>query len=607
MARSFLGLLFDSKPASNYILIWTKQAGVPNEKAQKLSKYFQSVDAATKYAEKVGSKAETYFGIGLASESLSFNQRVEAHKVAGVPGLWIDIDYLSPGVHKKRHLPANEAEALWLVESMPLEPSILIHSGHGFQAYWLFPKVIDTSVGESRFYLADLSERWQYYCKALASMKGWDVDSTFDLSRVFRVANTLNLKDTENPVKVEIRSTSEKRYAPDEIEAALEKASVTIGAPSIDATDRRATKRTLAASSDFKLDPDAEPPKAKFQALLDHEPNFKSSWEHKRTVGDGTPSSYDCSIATLAFNVGWSDQEIVDLCIAHRRKYDYDLKLRADYYRRTLAAAKTPGDRIKSVRKVERSAPTEGSKSTKREKKSKEQIDAENAGPEIVPSDDRETNLQVVSEGLGTEVTRIVKYLSDPPQYVICFKGGKEVEVKPIAFVSQAPMRMVIAVALNRNLAKIKTHAWEHLSDCMFAAIEEVEPGEETTHLGAVAHYLHKFLQSGYNPDLVDESQHDRALRGKPAHLAGSCCVDIDAMIRFAQTEFNLKLDKATVIQRLMRLGCTNQKRSLRKGQQVTSRKFWVIPDKFIEDHQLLVNAEAEILEGEKEEELRAN
>lgn len=598
MARSFLGLLFDSKPASDHILIWTKQPGVPDKKAQKVSKYFQTVDSATRYAEKVGSEVETYFGFGLASEALPSNQRVKAHEVAGVPGFWIDIDYLSPGVHKKRNLPKDEAEALTLVEGMPLEPSLLVHSGHGFQAYWLFPEVIDTTNGESRIYLADLSERWQHYCKALAGTKGWDVDSTFDLARVFRVAGTLNLKDTANPVKVELRSTSTERYSPETIDRALEKQSITISASS---TDRRAIKRTLAAEAEFKLDPDAEPPRAKFQALLDNDPRFKLSWEHKRAeFTDDSLSSYDCSLATIAFNSGWKDQEIVDLCIAHRRQYNADLKLRVDYYKRTLAAAKTPGERVQGTRKIERAATT-------RQKKTQAQIEEENAIPEDEPSEDANTNLEVVSEAFEIRIIRIIKYLSDPPQYVIFLEGGKEIEVKPIVFMNQASMRVTMAVAVNRKIPKMKPSRWEHLSDCMFSAMTEVEPGEETTHLGAIAHYLHKFLRSHYKPEFIEESQHDRAMRGMPAHLAGACCVDMDALIRFVQTEFNQRLDKSTVIQRLMRLGCTNEKRSLRKGQVVTSRMFWVVPDKFIVDRQLLLNAEAEILEGEREEELRAN
>jgi hypothetical protein len=138
----------------------------------------------------------------------------------------------------------------------------------------------------------------------------------------------------------------------------------------------------------------------------------------------------------------------------------------------------------------------------------------------------------------------------------------------------------------------------------MFAAMEEVEPGEETTHLGAVSHYLDRYLRVLYKPELPGESQHDRALLGKPAKIAGFCCFDMDFLLKFVQTEFNQRPDKSTVIQRLMRLGCRAEKKSLRKGQNVTSRNLWVVPEKFIEDRELLFNTEAQLLEDEREERL---
>jgi hypothetical protein len=599
MARSFLGLLFESKPKESYILIWTK------EEAQKLSKWFQNVDSATKYAHKAGSKADTYFGIGLASEALEKYERVPADKVAGLPGLWIDIDYKAPLVHKKEHIPDTEADALWLVEQMPLEPSLLVHSGHGFQAYWQFPKVVNVESGEQRIYLADLSERWQGYCKAVAATRGWDVDSTFDLARVFRIPETYNLKDKEHPVKVDLRYVAEHRYEASQLEAALERKSVAIGAPLVDLSNKRSAKKQLATDAAFKLDPDAEPPANKFKALYANDERFQRSWDHQRNEWrDTSPSSYDCSLATLAYNAGWNDQDIVNLLIAHRRKYDIDLKLRVDYYARTLAEAKFADDVPKKI-KTAAKQPAKAVKQTeaKREKRTAAEIKEENEPPADEASDNKESNLAVVSEAFQISISRIVKYLSDPPQYVICLTGGKEIEVKPMVFMSQQVMRTTLAIAVNRKIPKMKPGRWDHLSDCMFAAIDEVQPGEETTHLGSISHYLYKFLRVHYKPDFPEESQHDRAFRGNPAKLAGKCCIEIDSFLRFVTQEFGQKLDKATVSQRLMRLGCVKEKRSLRKGKEVTSRPFWIIPDEFITDHELLFNAEAELLEGEESEE----
>jgi len=93
------------------------------------------------------------------------------------------------------------------------------------------------------------------------------------------------------------------------------------------------------AVGDLRLDPDAMPDQGKLVALMENSPKFKRSLQKKRTNfknGDQSPSVYDLSIAAYAMQSQWSDQEIVDLLIMNRRRWGLDLKLRADYYKRTL-------------------------------------------------------------------------------------------------------------------------------------------------------------------------------------------------------------------------------------------------------------------------------
>ena len=86
--------------------------------------------------------------------------------------------------------------------------------------------------------------------------------------------------------------------------------------------------------------PDAEPPSELLDALLDLHPKFKDPWDRNRPdIPDQSPSAYDMSLATLTAIAGWSDQEIVDLLIAWRRKHGIEAKLRKDYYDTTLRKA----------------------------------------------------------------------------------------------------------------------------------------------------------------------------------------------------------------------------------------------------------------------------
>lgn len=95
------------------------------------------------------------------------------------------------------------------------------------------------------------------------------------------------------------------------------------------------------ASETLDLNPKANPPFEKFDLLLEVEPRCRLSWEHNRAdLADQSQSAYDQSLANFAAMAGWTGQEIADLIIANRRKHSADLKLRRDYYRRTIANAR---------------------------------------------------------------------------------------------------------------------------------------------------------------------------------------------------------------------------------------------------------------------------
>jgi len=86
------------------------------------------------------------------------------------------------------------------------------------------------------------------------------------------------------------------------------------------------------------IDPSAEPPGTKLMAL-NAKKGFKETWEHKRdTKGweNASQSGYDFAIGRYAQEAGWSDQEICNLLIAHRRHHDAGRLDRLDYYQRTI-------------------------------------------------------------------------------------------------------------------------------------------------------------------------------------------------------------------------------------------------------------------------------
>jgi hypothetical protein len=93
------------------------------------------------------------------------------------------------------------------------------------------------------------------------------------------------------------------------------------------------------ATPTLTLDPNASLNQEAFDKLYRENERFRLSWErHRIDLKDSSPSGYDFSLAGFTVRAGWSDQEIVNMLIVHRRKHNSDLKLdNRQYYERTLA------------------------------------------------------------------------------------------------------------------------------------------------------------------------------------------------------------------------------------------------------------------------------
>lgn len=136
------------------------------------------------------------------------------HSAIAIPGFWADID-CQEGSHKEKHLPTLE-EAKAFLQGLSIRPSIVVCSGGGLHAYWLFENPWSIKNNEERNRASALLRHFQAKLREQISEKGWSLDSTADLARFLRVPGTLNHK-TDPPKKVEIvefhqnrRYTSEK-------------------------------------------------------------------------------------------------------------------------------------------------------------------------------------------------------------------------------------------------------------------------------------------------------------------------------------------------------------------------------------------------------------
>ena len=144
---------------------------------------------------------------------------------------------------------------------------------------------------------------------------------------------TLNAKDPADVRPVRLVHADGPRHEPSAFGAHIVAAE-----PRSQRTPTRGGKQQ---AQTFELDPEALPPAEKWQALQASDPRVLLSWSREREdFQDQSPSTYDLSLAAFAVRAEWADQEIVDLLIAGRREHGDKLKLRVDYYERTIRHAR---------------------------------------------------------------------------------------------------------------------------------------------------------------------------------------------------------------------------------------------------------------------------
>ena len=129
-AGAFLSALFGhSVKADQRVAVWTKRdRGVA---------FFASPTDAAEYAVGRAATSDGHFGVGLYRPGI-LRGRGSADDVVAIPGVWADIDIADGEAHAAKTLPPSEADGARLLARFELQPSVMVASGHGLHAYWLF-------------------------------------------------------------------------------------------------------------------------------------------------------------------------------------------------------------------------------------------------------------------------------------------------------------------------------------------------------------------------------------------------------------------------------------------------------------------------------------
>lgn len=123
--------------------------------------------------------------------------RAKADDISRLSAVWADIDFKETGVQS----PENASGLVDLLSDLiGVEPTAVVHSGHGLQPYW----AIDPAEDYTQEQAAGVLARWGQFVRWVAASQDGEVDSVFDLPRIFRAPGSVNFKDADNPVATSV-------------------------------------------------------------------------------------------------------------------------------------------------------------------------------------------------------------------------------------------------------------------------------------------------------------------------------------------------------------------------------------------------------------------
>jgi septum formation topological specificity factor MinE len=547
-ASKFLDVLFGEKEDKGHILIW--ELG----DTAKESHWFKDHKLAANFVEEEQRPLNIYVGVGLSPKNYKINERCPGSEVIAIPGFWLDLDVADPIAHGKGNLPPNMSDARKFLGTFPIDPTIVINSGHGLQAWWLFKEPWYFDSPEERDEAAYMAKRFIYTWKDRAKRKNWNIDSVHDLARVMRVPGTRNHKHTPVDVKM-IHCDPKTRYNVSHIEQYL-----------IENVPKAKVEHGFLG--DIVLDEDANPPTEKLLALIDNSPTFEKTLRHKRKDMEGlSPSEYDMSLANMAIAAGWTPQEVVNLLIYHRRTNDLDKKMRLNYFEITIG-------------KAQETISHSDAKDRLQEFVLQDNMVEEEEDLDITP-ERREEMLAEISKLFGIQIKHIERHLADPPSYYLCTSRGDIMLGTVDNLIKQDKLRIKLAAATRKLLDEFSKNAWRNIAQCLLLACEDVGVGEEATVEGATRGWLARFLSESEETDVPETAVESDIIYRDPD--SGIRYVTISALRTFLRYSENERLSSKQIGQGLRRAGCFDCRFNLvlyrdTPNERRTTRQMWRIP-----------------------------
>jgi len=255
MINHFANLIWPTRPANaclTFTVISAAWAPKTNHSVHvPTDREFSAADAEALRALGEQQGCNTYLGLSARRPNLGSHSRGRKVDCIALPGFALDIDVFDPEAHAEPALPPNDRAACQLLEEFPVAPTLIVITGHGYQPYWLFdePFILTPDT------IGDVEARYNAFAAPLmqaAAAKGWKLDKTTSVDRIWRVPGFLNVKVRERPKMVELRVLQNaRRYRITELSPGARPASALARATSSSPVDAA----TASAGGQFSTTP----------------------------------------------------------------------------------------------------------------------------------------------------------------------------------------------------------------------------------------------------------------------------------------------------------------------------------------------------------------
>jgi hypothetical protein len=502
------------------------------------------VSAALKWAGTAcREQANVYCGVALCAQDRGPDKRTSNDSAAALVGFVADVDFA--GAHgKKKAYPKDADQASSLILGTGLYPTIMVHSGNGLQAWWLFSQPWVFESDEERLTAIALSTAWGATLKEHARRAGVEVDSVFDLARVLRLPGTVNWKDPDNPKDVQLVFHDDKyRFNPQDFEGRL----------LVKPEEPEQVKRRTSTSS-----PSAAPttsmgdsfPWSQHEALLANSEQYAATWARTRgDLKDGSPSGWDMALANLCVQSGLTEEQTVSVLVACRKRHGDPIKP-TSYYQLTL-------------------------------RKALSSVDNTDVNDEELS---REQRVEKIAVALAIPLTGVQKVSGTDPVYRFTFSAGDDaaeraVEIAATQLINQSTFRGKIFALTDvppRRVGPKEHPSWDDFVKAIAQAAEVIDAGEDATVSGELYGLLEDYLAANrpieLKPqELVEHPNHPFVREGRVHFKA-------NALLRFAMLNLGLKLTKQVLTQRLAVLQARRVTVAVKKGDGKSTGSFYAVP-----------------------------